>query len=161
MDTTEKHWYAIKFHTSKAKTIRTLMEHEGLQTFFPTQYIRSLAFIQTTETAITHIRNTQHHLMYVYSSPLTHKPLAIPNREMEVFMFVVTTDEKGLMYLGDDKPEYHVGHRVRVIKGSFTGAEGHIKRIKKDRRLIVTIQGVAAIATTFIHPDFLEPVATD
>lgn len=161
MDTTTKHWYAIKFHTSKAKTIKTLMDQEGLQSFFPTQYIRSIAFIQATETTINHIRNTQHTLMWVYCSPLTHKPLTIPDREMEVFMFVVTTGEKGLMYLGDDRPEYHIGNRVRVVKGPFTGAEGHIKRIKKDRRLIVTIQGVAAIATTFIHPDCLEPVVNN
>ena len=49
------------------------------------------------------------------------------------------------------------GETVKVTDGPFKGAEGHIVRIKKDRRLVVTIRGVAAVATTFIHPQFLEP----
>ncbi len=158
MITDNKHWYAIKFHSSKTTAIKTLLERERLQTFFPTQIIRSLAFIRASETTISHIKNTRYTLFWVYRDPLSHKPLIIPDREMELFMFMVNTGENGLMYLGDDKPEYHQGDRVRVTQGPFKGAEGHIKRIKKDRRLIVTIHGVAAIATTFIHPDFLEVI---
>lgn len=161
MKTDNKHWYAIKFHTSKASAIKTLLDRESLQTFFPTQFIRSLAFIQASETTITHIKSALHTLFWVYSNPLSHKPLIIPDREMELFMFMVNSGDNGLIYLGDDKPEYHQGDRVRVTHGPFKGAEGHIKRIKKDRRLIVTVHGVAAIATTFIHPDFLEVITPD
>ena len=32
------------------------------------------------------------------------------------------------------------------------------KRIKGDRRLIVSITGIACVATCFIHPSLLEPV---
>lgn len=96
--------------------------------------------------------------VWVYGDALEHKPLSIPDEEMEIFIFVATAGKKGLVYLGDDKPEYHVGDRVRVTEGPFKGAEGHIKRIKKDRRLIVAIRGVVAVATTFIHPSFLEIV---
>jgi transcription antitermination factor NusG len=45
-----------------------------------------------------------------------------------------------------------------VTDGPFKGAEGHIKRIKRDRRLIVSIDGVVAVATTYIHPKFLKKV---
>jgi len=54
--------------------------------------------------------------------------------------------------------EYHVGEKVRVINGHFKGLEGYIKRIKKDRRLIVTIEGVVAVATEYIPRDFLEKI---
>jgi transcription antitermination factor NusG len=77
---------------------------------------------------------------------------------MEVFIFVSSSGAQGLTFLGDDRPEYHQGDLVRVTDGPFKGAEGHIKRIKKDRRLVVSIRGVAAVATTFIHPQFLEVV---
>ena len=60
--------------------------------------------------------------------------------------------------LGDDRPEYHMGDRVVVTQGPFKGAEGHIKRIKKDRRLVVTIPGVVAVATAYIPPDFLKKI---
>ena len=46
-----------------------------------------------------------------------------------------------------------------VTGGPFKGAEGHIKRIKRDRRLIVTIKGVVAVATAYIHPSLLRKVS--
>jgi transcription antitermination factor NusG len=88
----------------------------------------------------------------------SRQPASIPDREMEVFRFVVTSGRQGLLLLGDDKPEYHQGDRVVVTDGPFKGAEGHIKRIKKDRRLVVTIPGVVAVATAYIHPSMLEKV---
>ena len=45
-----------------------------------------------------------------------------------------------------------------VTDGPFKGAEGHIRRIKKDRRLVVTIAGVVAVATTYIHPSMLKKI---
>ena len=71
---------------------------------------------------------------------------------------MVSAGRDGLELLGDDRPEYHEGDRVVVTDGPFKGAEGHIKRIKRDRRLVVTIRGVVAVATTYIHPSLLRKV---
>ena len=73
-------------------------------------------------------------------------------------MEVCGMKDSGLEYLGDDDPKYHQGDRVRVIDGIFKGFEGHIKRIRHDRKLIVTIEGVAAFATGYIPPSMLEKV---
>jgi ribosomal protein L24 len=51
-----------------------------------------------------------------------------------------------------------MGDRVVVTDGPFKGAEGHIRRIKKDRRLVVAIAGVVAVATTYIHPSMLKKI---
>jgi len=48
--------------------------------------------------------------------------------------------------------------RVRVIDGEFKGAEGYIKRIKGNRRLVVAIEGVVAVATAYIPSCYLEKV---
>jgi transcription antitermination factor NusG len=39
---------------------------------------------------------------------------------------------------------------VRVTEGPLKGAEGYIRRIRKDRRLLVSIEGVVAVATSYI-----------
>ena len=65
---------------------------------------------------------------------------------------------RNVKYFGADAPEYHTGDRVRVTDGIYKGAEGYIKRIKKDRKLIVSVTGVAVVAVSYIHPDFLEKV---
>ena len=80
------------------------------------------------------------------------------DKQMELFMEVCRMKDSGLEYLGDDDPKYHQGDRVRVIDGIFKGFEGHIKRIRHDRKLIVTIEGVAAFATGYIPPSMLEKV---
>ena len=60
-----------------------------------------------------------------------------------------------LDYFGGDSIVYGIGDRVRVTGGVFKGAEGYIKRIKGRRRLIVSITGICAVATSFIPNCFL------
>jgi len=40
----------------------------------------------------------------------------------------------------------------------FRGAEGYIARIRNAKRLIVAIEGVAAVATSYIPKDFMEKI---
>lgn len=157
----ELHWYALKvyFHR-QAALIADLTEH-GTEYFSPAKVIPSLLFVRCSLEYIKQFAAEHWQQSRVYREPGSRKPSAIPDREMEVFRFVVTAGEQGLTLLGDDRPEYHQGDRVRVTDGPFKGAEGHIKRIKKDRRVVVAIGGVVAVAITYIHPKFLEKVAEE
>ena len=60
-------------------------------------------------------------------------PLIIPDREMNIFMLVTSSGEKGMEYLGADSTKFCRGERVRVIDGKFKGVEGYICRIKKNQ----------------------------
>ena len=50
------------------------------------------------------------------------------------------------------------GDKVCIIKGSFAGIEGELIRIKGHKRVVVLLEGVAAVATTYIPASFLERV---
>ena len=83
----------------------------------------------------------------------------IPPRQMEIFRLVTGAGLGGLEFFADDDiTRYKRGGRVRVTEGPLKGAEGYIKRIRKDRRLLVAIEGVIAVATAYIPPQLLEPV---
>ena len=151
-------WYAMKVYYNRMKLLREQLAVDEVNYFVPSM-ISSLLFVQTTSDYLKQFVNNYHDRIWVYSDLVTHKPSAIPDHEMEVFIFVCTAGKQGLCYLGDDKAEYHKGDHVRVTDGQFKGAEGYIKRIKKDRRLIVSVRGVAAIATSYIPPQFLEPIS--
>ena len=97
----------------------------------------------------------------VYFERETKKPAVIPDPEMEAFMLVTSTDDPGLEYLPEAPAELRRGDRVRVTEGVFKGAEGYIRRVKGNRRLIVSIEGVVAVATTYIPGCFLEKITTD
>lgn len=86
------------------------------------------------------------------------QPIAIPKRQMQMFMMVSSGDQEGLEYFEDGAFNWKKGERVRVIDGRFKGLEGEIKRINGDHRLIVTIEGICAVATTYIPRCFLEKI---
>lgn len=50
------------------------------------------------------------------------------------------------------------GTRVRVCGGEFEGQEGIFVKVKgaRDRRVVISIQGVIAVAIAAIHPDLIE-----
>ncbi len=150
-------WYAMKVYYNRMTPLREQLAVDGVDFFIPSM-IASLLFVKATNGYVAQFENDYHDKLWVYRDPLTHKPSAIPDREMEVFIFVCTAGQQGLCYLGEDRPEYHKGDRVRVTEGVFKGAEGYIKRIKKDRRLVVSVRGVAAVATMHIPPEFLETI---
>ena len=151
-------WYAIKVYYNRMKQLREQLAVDGIRFFIPSM-VSSLLFVQASNDYLMQFEEGYRGRLWVYRDLLTGKPSAIPEREMEVFIFVCTAGQQGLSYLGEDKLEYHKGDRVRVTDGVFKGAEGYVKRIKKDRRLVVSIRGVVAVATSYIPPQFLEIIS--
>lgn len=158
MDEGTLHWYAARVFYNRYQLLVGELNEEEIEYFIPSKVVPSLLFVRCTSKRIAEWSHAHYEQMHVYSLPGQKQATAIPDEEMEVFRFVVTAGEQGLTYLGDDKPEYHQGDRVVVTDGPFKGAEGHIKRIKRDRRLVVSIRGVVAVATTYIHPKFLKKI---
>lgn len=45
---------------------------------------------------------------------------------------------------------------MRVTAGLFEGIEGYVVRIRRDRKLVVQLYGIIAIAISGIHHSLLE-----
>ena len=163
------HWYALKVFYNRVVYVKTLFEHEGMETYVPVhtveqfdsgrltyvekQLIPSLLFVRCAEQWLCE------DFMY-YAEPESRQPGAIRDEEMRSFILVTSADAgRNVKYFGADAPEYHIGDRVRVTDGIYKGAEGYIKRIKKDRKLIVSVTGVAVVAVSYIHPSYLEKIS--
>lgn len=66
-------------------------------------------------------------------------------------MFITSVgDGKDVAYYGDIMPHFEEGEKVEVTDGIYKGATGYIKRIKKDRKLLVAVEGVAVVAISNI-----------
>ena len=119
--------------------------------------VNSLFFIRAPEKRIPEIENVVHGRGFVYKMTDHERPAVIPDREMGIFKLVCTSGAEGLEFFSEeDMTRYRKGDKVRVLEGPLKGAEGYIRRIRKDRRLLVAIEGFIAVATTFIPPQFLE-----
>ena len=171
-----RHWYAFKVFYNKVFEIEDVLNKNKIETYIPCEttfvehggmkkkvrkpIISSLLFFYSTERQALELQQQLTDRVILYTRLVDWKklPIAIPEREMNIFMLVTSSGEKGLDYFGDVPMKYSTGERVLVTDGPFKGAEGYIHRIKGNRRLIVTIQGVCAVATTYIPQCFLRKI---
>ena len=72
--------------------------------------------------------------------------MTVPDREMDAFIKVTRCSDARLQYLVYTDFLDKEGRKVKVIDGDFAGVEGQIKRIRKDRCVVVCVRGVAAVA---------------
>lgn len=91
----------------------------------------------------------------------TGQPLVVRAADMRNFIGVAGSYDEQLIYLPSNPVEWTKGQRVRIIAGPMKGYEGRFVRVKGDRRIVVEIPGVIAVATGFIHPSMVEPIPAD
>lgn len=168
------HWYALKVFYNRVVFLKSLLP-DGMESYVPVHTVEkhdrgqlayeeeslipSLLFVRCEEKWLVNFKHDHNGDFMYYTAAGTSKPGAIRDEEMRSFILVTSADAgRGATYFGADAPEYHTGDRVRVTDGIYKGAEGYIKRIKKDRKLIVAVSGVAVVAVSYIHPDFLEKI---
>lgn len=170
------HWFALKVFYNKVFEIEESLKKDDIDCYFPCEYavvmrngvrkiirkpiISSILFFHSTTLRAMEIQRqfTDKVILYTRDKELKKVPLIIPDREMNIFMLVTSSGEKGMEYLGADSTKFCRGERVRVIDGKFKGAEGYICRIKKNSRLVVAIQGVRAVATSYIPQSFIQKI---
>ena len=167
-------WYPVRVFFGRADLIKNALDDAEVEYYYPTRLVekptkdglkfvpeplvRSLLFVRTTREYLHLMRSKFGGTIVPYYDKAERSPLVVPDRQMDQFIRLCQMRDSGLEYLGSDEPKYHQGDRVRVTEGIFKGFEGHIKRIRHDRKLIVTIEGVAAFATRYIPPSCLEKV---
>lgn len=164
-------WYALRVFQNRSAAVRAEVEKSGYEYYVPMRLVernvfgRKMTVQQPLVTSIVFVRATSHYIEALskdqmisataYRQPGTSSPAVISDREMEIFMLVTR--------VGADTAEavdlsLAQGDRVRVTDGPFKGAEGYIARVHGAKRLIVAIEGVAAIALTYIPKNFLEKI---
>jgi transcription antitermination factor NusG len=97
-------------------------------------------------------------MLYTHLSGDIRKPSPIDEEEMRIFMLVTSVEDDRLQYLDVESVNYKEGQKVKVIGGPYEGCSGYIKRIKGNRRLLVAVEGLALVATSYIPSEFLEKI---
>ena len=173
----KKVWYAIRVTYNRELKVKEDLDTRGVTNFVPMQYrreerggvmvkrlvpsVHNLIFINMTPGEMTEYKKTTTLPIRYIMDRETHKPITVPDREMENFIKVAGTYEEKLIYLNPDPGDFSKGERVRVIGGPFAGVEGVFVRVKGDRRVLINIPGVVAVASTYVHPSMIEKITDD
>lgn len=169
---TEINWYALRVTYSRELALKAYLDEQHIENFIPMHYayvikgerkvrklvpvVHNLVFVRSSRSCINRMKDdTALPIRYIMNRE-TNRPIVIPEGQMHHFIAVAGTNDEQLVYLEPSAVAFRKGQRVRVTGGIFEGVEGEFIRVKNDRRVMVSIQGVMAVATTFIHPSFIE-----
>ncbi len=174
MQEEEKVWYAIRVTYNREMKVKEALDSRGIKNFIPMQYkavvregkcvkkltpiIHNLIFIHIEPEAMREFKmSTSLPIRYIMDKE-THSPIVVPKHQMDNFIAVAGTHDEQLIYLNPEPGDFSRGDRVKIMGGPFEGAEGVFVRVKGDRRVVVCIDGVVAVATTFIHPSLIQKI---
>lgn len=129
-----------------------------------TPAIHNLIFVRSTQEMLTFLKMTRREL-----APLRYmmKPtengngqeiMRVPDQQMENFIRVASSGNDKVRFLTYEKFLDQPGQRVRVTEGYFAGVEGVIKRIKNNKHVVVQIDGIAAVAITYVPRQSLQAI---
>ncbi len=167
-----KLWYAIRVTFNREMKVKDDLDLRGIESFIPMKYvmgtrrgrrvkklvpsIHNLIFFHIEPSLMKEYKATTKLPIRYIMNPATKKPVVVPEQEMKNFIAVAGTYEEQLEYITPKPGQFTRGDKVRILGGPFEGAEGVLQRVKGDSRVIVTIKGLVAVATTTIHPSLLE-----
>lgn len=168
----ETYWYALKVFYNRVEALRAEFRRARYDTYVPMvvtekfecgelRYmekpaVASLLFVRCSERFLVRFKREHNDEFLFYSAAGDNRPGRIDDVEMNIFMVATSLAGSDAEYLGSDTSEWCVGDRFRVTDGIYKGLEGYVKRIRHARKFIVSIEGIAAVAVSAIHPKYLE-----
>lgn len=171
-------WYPMRVPYGRELKLKVALDLNGVESFIPmvrqqvtseqsakTVYkqvpaIRNLIFIRSDRTVIDRIKSEVE-----YATPMrfimdqsTRQPIIVPEKQMEDFLKVSSCPDPELLYLKETDFALKNGELIRITDGPFAGVEGKVLRIKGNKRVVVSIEGVAAVAIAFVPKSYIDKI---
>lgn len=175
--TETKQWFAIRVTYNRELKVKADLDAREIDNFLPMHYvyvisgekrvkklvpaIHNLIFVLIEPSAMTEYKaSTNLPIRYIMNRE-TNRPIVIPRAQMDNFIAVAGSYDEQLIYLDNAPLDLKKGDKVKILGGLFEGAIGTLMRIKGDRRVVVEIPGIIAVATMHIHPSLLEKITNN
>lgn len=173
-----KYWYALKVFYNRVFLFESLLSKDGVECYIPCRHfeitdkngckrkiretiVPSLMFFRSTEQYAWDLQRKFMGRIILYTqkeTPNIKRPAVISDHEMQIFMLVTSAGDVGLKSVPEEILDYKVGQKVRISGGDFKGVEGYIQRIKHNRHLLVALEGICVVATSYIQSQFIEKI---
>lgn len=142
-----------------------LVESDGLPTKALRVAIHNLIFIRSNQITLTDLkmRNAAFEPLRYMTRPVQQglhgqEIIYIPDHQMYNFLRVASVKDDSVLFLENNDFINKIGKKVRITDGVFKGVEGEIKRIKKNKYVVVQIKGIAAVAIAYVPAAFITEI---
>ena len=175
-----KAWFPMRVTYSRERQAKEALDSLGIECFLPMKNrmvtigtkrhymlvpaVHNLIFVRSTQDELSELKNNRRELLSLrymtrpvdYGTPEEKRVIMrVPDDQMENFMRVAAITDDRVMFLDHVDPKKILGRKVKIIDGEFTGVEGVVVRIQKNKRVVVHLEGLAAVAIAFVPPSFL------
>ena len=131
--------------------------------------INNYIFVHTTYNRLSNLKKEYpfdlefsllHRDVYEEGERIGRAPVVVPRDQMLNFIAVAGNQKERVQFIDIEKVNWETGQRVRVIGGPFVGVEGiYLRTTKKhERRVVVKLEGIAAVATTALPSVLVEAI---
>ena len=125
--------------------------------------INNLIFVRSTQEQISGLKASNEvlePLRYIMDRTASreHAIMTVGNREMENFMRVASRTDDSVMFLNEESVVGKEGKRVMITGGTIEGVTGVVRRVKRCKRVVVELEGIASVAIAFVPVGLLREV---
>ena len=178
-----KTWFPMRVTYQREMKVKAELDRLGIENFVPMRYkvvesqndgdmelrrvlvpaINNLIFVRSTKERVSEPKRTNEVLeplryMMDRTASCEHTIMTVADRKMENFMRVASRTDDSVMFLDNETVLGKEGKRVEIMGGAFEGVTGVIRRVKRCKRVIVEIEGVASVAIAYVSAGMLKEI---
>lgn len=175
-----KLWFPMRVTYSRELKIKAELDRLKIENFIPMTYklmdtdterphrelvpaINNLIFVHSTQEQISYLKQRNKVLeplryMLDRTAQKANTIMTVKDRDMGNFMRVASMTDDSVMFLDDECVIGKEGKHVQIMGGIFEGVEGVIRRVKRCKRVVVELKGIAGVAIAFVPAALLQEI---
>jgi transcription antitermination factor NusG len=178
-----KTWFPMRVTYQREMKVKAELDRLRIENFLPMIYkvvesqndgdtelrrvlvpaINNLIFLRSTQERVSELKRRNEVLeplryMMDRTDSREHAIMTVADREMENFMRVASRTDDSVMFLDAETIVGKEGKRVEIMGGAFEGVTGVIRRVKRCKRVVVEIEGVASVAIAYVPAEMLKEI---
>ena len=175
-----KAWFPMRVTYQREMKVKAELDRLGIENFVPMRYkvvdgdtdnphrelvpaINNLIFVRSTQELVSELKQKNEVLELLRylmdrTASREHAIMTVADRDMANFMRVASVTDDSVMFLDEETVVGKEGKRVEIMGGPFVGVTGVIRRVKRCKRVVVEIEGVASVAIAYVPAVLLKEI---
>ena len=176
----DKEGISLVHDTTRELKIKAELDRLKIENFIPMTYklmdtdterphrelvpaINNLIFVHSTQEQISYLKQRNKVLeplryMLDRTAQKANTIMTVKDRDMGNFMRVASMTDDSVMFLDDECVIGKEGKHVQIMGGIFEGVEGVIRRVKRCKRVVVELEGIASVAIAYVPAALLKEI---
>lgn len=172
-------WYVVRCHNRSLRRVRALFDAKEIVYYVPETYkiveekgkkvkklfpvFSDIIFVKSSYNEIKRLKDVEKYPIIFYFSHTSHiqdDAIWVKDKEMELFIKASYMYDRSpeIKYFGEVK--FKPGDRIRVVDGSFIGAEGYLVQIRRGQKkqLLFTLSNMITVNLSIDEQDLIEKI---